>query len=556
MRPRTTFIALIALTVVVSAAGIMGCAKKADAPEEGLAEEGAAAVVTKRATPISVATAVRAPIKETIRATGSVAAVREVNVIPEGGGIVTAVYADIGDRVTKGCLLLSMGTDILNAHARQADAGVAAAKARLEQAKDTVDLTGDTTGITVEQAEKQLESAETQLQKALTGAEATETNVNNGIRQAEIGVQQAETSLADVRRGAREQQIAQAESQVEMIKAQHDLAKSQYEVKKRLYTQGAASGTEFGEALATFQAVRAQLKQAEEALDLTKEGATTEQVRLAELQLDQAKEQLKQAESQRNQITLSKEDVQLARTQVRLAEDQVSMAKAGTGQVKVRRGDVDAAEAGVRQAQASADLAHIMVGKNRVYSPLTGLVTMRFTDPGEQAGNKDPVFMIVDISTVYVEAVIGEGQIAQVHEGQQATVTVKGLANAEFTGNVIAINPASIPGQRNFIARILIQNSGEILRPGMSADVALDVSENAGAVLVSVDAVVEDRDVRKIYAVVDNRIDIREVELGASERGHVEVTSGIEPGDTIVVAGQADLADEERVEPIERTGGI
>ena len=554
MRPRTLFIALIALTMLVGATGVMGCGKK---PEEaGPAEEEAIEVVQAPPTPVSVSTAVRAPIKETIRATGTIAAVREVNIVPEGGGIVTRVYADIGDRVTKGSLLVAMGTDILSAQARQADAGVAAARARVVQAKDTVDLTGDTTGINVEQAQKQLESAQTQLDKALTGAETTETSVNNGIRQAKIGVQQAETSLADVRRGAREQQIAQAKSQVEMAKATYDLAKSQYDVKKRLYTQGAASGTEFGESLAQFQGARSQLEQAEEALDLVKEGATTEQIRLAELQLEQANEQLQQAESQRDQITLAQEDVKLARTQVRLAEDQVSMAKAGRGEVKVRAGDVEAAEAGLRQAQASSDLAHLMVGKNYVRSPITGLVTTRFIDPGEQAGNQDPVFMIVDISTVYIEAVIGESQVAQLHEGHQATVTVKGLANAEFTGHIVDINPASIPGQRNFIARILVQNEGEILRPGMSADVALDVSENAGAVLVSVDAIVEDRDVRKVYTVVDNVVDVREVQVGASERGQVEVISGIEPGDMVVVAGQADLAHEERVEPIQRTGGI
>jgi RND family efflux transporter MFP subunit len=134
-------------------------------------------------------------------------------------------------------------------------------------------------------------------------------------------------------------------------------------------------------------------------------------------------------------------------------------------------------------------------------------------------------------------------------------VTVKGLSGAEFTGHVVDINPASIPGQRNFIARILVRNDGEFLRPGMSADVALNVSENAGAVVVPRDAVVEDRDLRQVYAVVDSRVEIREVEIGVTERGHLEIVSGVKPGDTLVVAGQADLADGERVEPVQRQGG-
>ncbi len=550
MKPRWIAIALVALMGVLIVFGALSCARRgAQAPQQPQA------TVTTPATPVSVVTAMRAPIKQAIRVTGTVAALREVDVVPEGVGRVSAVYADVGDRVSQGSLLVQLDTDLLSVQARQADAGVDLAHARLRQAKDTVSLTGSTTGITVERAGKQIDSARTQLAKAQTAAETTESTINNQIAQARVGVEAAKTQLAEVRRGARDQQRAQARAQVELAQAQYDLTKSQYETKKRLYTQGAASGTEFGTALAQYQGARAQLEQAKQALDLVEEGPTTEQVRLAELQVNQAEEQLRLAETQRDQITLAREDVELARTQVRLAEDQLDLARAGKGEVTIRESDVDAADAGVKQAKAARDLAHTTLSKSRVYAPTSGLVAARLVDPGEAASPPMPVFRLVDISSVYIQAILGEADVKECSEGQEAVVTVKGVANAEFRGKVVDISPSSIPNQRNFVARILVKNVGEVLRPGMSAEVSLIVGESAAAVVVPRDCVVEDREKRAVYAVVNNAIEIRDVELGADERGRVEIVSGVEEGDLLVVAGQTDLADGQRVDPVQRQSG-
>ncbi len=540
-----------ALLVVVCVVGVVSCAK--------LRGRGAAkappAAVTAPATPVSVVTAMRGAIKDAIVATGTVAAIHEVNVMPEGAGRVTAVYADLGERVSQGSLLVRLDVDLLSAQVRQADANVAAARARLSQAKDTVDLTDSTKTISVEQARKQVEQAQTQLAKAQTGAQTVETSVNNQIAQARLGVQSAQTQLTDIRRGARDQQRKQALAQVDAAQANYDFAKNQYEVKKRLYTQGAASGTEFGSAMSEYQAARAQLEQARQAQSLTEEGPTGEQIHLGELQVDRAQEQLRLAEAQRDQIALAHNDVELAQRAVRLAQDQVDLARAGKGEVKVRRGDVDAAAAGVKMAAASRDLASTSLSKSSVYSPISGLVSARLTEPGEYANPAMPVFRLVDISRVYVNAVLSEADITRISRGQQAAITLKGTAGASFVGQVVDITPSAIPNQRNFIVRILVDNQGQVLRPGMSADVRITVGENSAAVLVPRDCVVEDRQERLVYAVVDGKIEVRKVRLGAEEASRVEIAQGVKEGDLLVAAGQTDLANGQAVKPIQREAG-
>jgi RND family efflux transporter MFP subunit len=552
MRSWTLRIGLGLLGLALLAGGSLSCGRAKPGGPKGAAPE---AKGGRAAAPVSVVTAMRGPIRDTVRVTGTVHALREVQVTPEGAGRVTGVYADVGDRVARGSLLLRFDTDLLAAQVRQAEAGVELAQARLKQAKDTVALTGSTTGISVEQALKQVDSARSQLAKAETGASTTETAVNNRIAQAQLGVQQAQTALTDVRRGARDQQKRQVQAQVEIAQAGYEFAKSQYEVKKRLYTQGAASGTEFGQALAEFQQARSALEQAKQQASLVEEGPTTEQVHLAELQVEQAKEQLKLAEAQRDQITLAREDVQLARTAVRLAEDQLALARAGRGEVTVRSSDIDAARAGVRQAQASRDLARTTLGRQGVYAPISGLVSARMTDPGESAGPGEAAFTLVDVSSVYIHAVLGEADVDRVRPGQRATVTVRSVGATALTGRVVDVNPGSLRGQRNFVARILLQNPNEVLRPGMSAEVSLLVGENAGAVLVPVDAIVEDRDKRLVYAVIDGKIDILPVQVGSRDAGRAEITDGLQAGTQVVVAGQNDLAEGQPVQPVQREGG-
>ncbi|MBM3500613.1 MAG: efflux RND transporter periplasmic adaptor subunit, partial [Armatimonadetes bacterium] len=161
-----------------------------------------------------------------------------------------------------------------------------------------------------------------------------------------------------------------------------------------------------------------------------------------------------------------------------------------------------------------------------------------------------------DISSVYIQAVIGEKDIPKVSPGQEAEVAVPGLPGARLSGRVVDVAPSALRGQRNFSARVLVKNEGEVLKPGMSADVSLVVGEASSAVLAPRDAIVEDRDKRLVYAVEGGVVKVREVELGAEERGRVEIVSGVRAGDTLVVTGQSDLADGEKVQPVQREGGL
>ena len=532
---------------------------KGGPPGAGAAPMGEAAKAAVR-----VVRSVSEPVADKLELTGSVEPYRTVTVASEVSGKTIEVHGDVGDHVTRGKLLVVIDTQMQEAQAAQAAAAVELAQANLGKAVDAVALQDDTTGITVEQARKQVEGARTQLTKAQTAARATETRVNNGTTQARVGVQSAQTQLQQVRRGARDQQVAQAQAALEMAQAQFDFAKSNYEVTKRLYAEGAASGTEFGQALAQYQGARGQLEQARAALSLVREGPTTEQVRLAELQVQQAQEQLALAEAQTDQVDLAQEDVEMARNAVRLADDQLRMAQAGRGQVRVSSHDIHAAQAGVHQAAAAHELALVGVRKAKIFAPIAGVIAARNTDPGEYTspGGQNGLFQILDIGRVYVSTIVSELDVAKLRVGQMGTVRVDalGAATAEtaptFSGRIDDIAPSAIQNQRNFVARVIVANRGGALKAGMFARVELVVGAPVTGTVVPRDCIVEEytagKQIRHAYVVnKSNKVEIRAVTLGAETENRVQIVAGIAPGELVVLLGQRDLEKGQEVEPLE-----
>ena len=214
--------ALAALTV------LSGCGRQVQEAAQAAADE-------EQATPVLVTTAVRGSIEDVLELTGTAQAADEVDVVPEVAGKVTAVYADVGDYVSRGRTLVRLDTELASAQQGQAAAGVAAAQARLAQAEEATGLTDQQTAVAVRQAEVGLRAAREQLSKARTAAKLRESTVESSIQQARNGVKSAEAGLRDVRAGARDQQLRQAQEQVTQAQSNLTLAKQTYERYNRLH---------------------------------------------------------------------------------------------------------------------------------------------------------------------------------------------------------------------------------------------------------------------------------------------------------------------------------
>jgi len=172
-------------------------------------------------------------------------------------------------------------------------------------------------------------------------------------------------------------------------------------------------------------------------------------------------------------------------------------------------------------------------------SPIAGVVAELGVRDGIMVQPGMPLFRIVDLSTVWVEANVPEVQAAQVRDGAPAQARSDAYPGRVFAGKVGAILPQLDVATRTLKLRIELANPGTILKPGMFVSVALGASAPSPALVVPQEAVIATgrRNV-VIVAGDDNRFVPVDVTLGRPLEADVEVRSGLSEGQRVVTSGQ------------------
>jgi RND family efflux transporter MFP subunit len=374
-----------AAAAVLAALLAAGCGRgggEAQAQENGAADQEAAI-------PVDVVVAALGDLVEVIEVTGTVEAVREISVGTAASDRVVYVAGDEGDAVTAGQVVVRMDTSDLDANIAQARAGVETARIRLEQAEEGHELVGINTDTNIETARSGLETARDRLSQAETAYDLTSRQVEDGIAQAEsqleqagagleqarsalrqtedtteaniesaqAGLRAAEESYADLARGARSQEREQAQEQVRLAELQVENTRLELQRMISLKDSGAASQQTVDNARLAYDSAVGQLQIAQESLSLTNEGPTQEQLRIAETQIEQARQAVRTAEAARAQVDQQRQAVRTAEESVRSAEIGLRDARNRELTVQTAAADVEAAEEAVAQARALYDQA-------------------------------------------------------------------------------------------------------------------------------------------------------------------------------------------------------
>ena len=177
-------------------------------------------------------------------------------------------------------------------------------------------------------------------------------------------------------------------------------------------------------------------------------------------------------------------------------------------------------------------------------SPITGVVTARNYDPGDMTGNL-PVLTVGQLSPV-VKVLIGisENDMALVRKGMPVTVALDAFPDETFEGTVNRIYPTIDTSTRTFMAEVRIANPGERIKPGTFARVGFDMGTKHNVVVPDRAVVKQTGSGNKyVYTYSNGRVAYKKVELGQRLGDSYELISGINDGDTVVIAGQSRLAD-------------
>lgn len=170
-------------------------------------------------------------------------------------------------------------------------------------------------------------------------------------------------------------------------------------------------------------------------------------------------------------------------------------------------------------------------------APRDGIVIERSVTDGMRATAGDVLFRIADHSVVWVVADVTERELAQIAEGQSASVRVRGMPGQAFAGKVARIYPHLTKETRTAKVRIELPNPEGALRPDMYADVEFATGTQAPVLAVPNSAVI-DTGTRQLVILDkgDGRFEPKDVKVGARSDGFSEIRDGIAEGDRVVVS--------------------
>ncbi len=198
---------------------------------------------------------------------------------------------------------------------------------------------------------------------------------------------------------------------------------------------------------------------------------------------------------------------------------------------------VELAQAGVKAAQAQVQLARNALSDTAIRAPLSGIVSKRHVQAGEKLAPDMPVFTIVNLKQLTLEAQVPASDIPRVKVGQDVRFKVDGYPGRDFGGKVARINPITETGSRSMMVYISVDNADGALSGGMFAKGNITTQKSAVVPLIPLAAVRQENNANVVYKVENNKVIAQSVTLGLrnDDEGMAEITGGLQAGATVLV---------------------
>jgi multidrug efflux pump subunit AcrA (membrane-fusion protein) len=469
-----------------------------------------------------------APATATLELPGNIEAMRQTSVNARATGYLKQWFVDIGDHVTQGQVMATIDTPDQDQELLQARSELAASQAAESQAQaNLIGMLGN-----------------------LDQARANESKADASLAQA---IQQVAQQRSDVAQAQQAQ--AQQEANLVQAEATRDLAQTtaqryQNLVNEKAIAQQTADQEEvaYKTAQANVQALQASVGASHANVEAIVAGVAAAQ----------------------SNVTAYRDALLAAKSSVATAQADVSSSRA----------QVVAAQANVNSSAENLDRESVLTAFQNVTAPFSGIVTARNVDNGDlinsggssgstqdlgsnsagtsssgtaasggisgstsstsassslSSGTTTGLFSIAQIDKVRIYINVPQEDVAAIEPGIVAHVLVKNLPSKQFTGTIVRTADALDPSSRTLVAEVDLNNSGELLRPGMFADVQFDVKQPTGTLIIPDSAMISNGSGTQVALLNPNKtVHLAAITVGRDFGQVMQVLSGISRTDTII----------------------
>ncbi len=205
--------------------------------------------------------------------------------------------------------------------------------------------------------------------------------------------------------------------------------------------------------------------------------------------------------------------------------------------------DLEQAEANARSTQAQLELQQVRLDRTVVRAPFTGVVGERLASLGDYVNTSTRLVTLQTVDPQRAAFDIPERYSGRLRVGQEVSFRVAAVADKEFAGVVDFVNPVVQLPARTIRVKAVVRNRDRTLKSGMFIEARLATGVIPDAVIVPEDAVLPLQGADFVWAIVDGVATRRQVKLGVRMPGLVQIRSGVEAGEQVVVGGLERLSE-------------
>ena len=275
--------------------------------------------------------------------------------------------------------------------------------------------------------------------------------------------------------------------------------------------------------------------------------------------------------AQASEVAQARSDLAAAQATLQTARAQAALAAANAGRqqalyaisgaalrdVQQASNDSEAAQQAVRSDTAALALVRARLGLLQagpgdgpqqgglavVRAPVSGVVVSRAVGPGQflnatANGATTPIFVVSDLSKVWLSAEVDEADAARMRVGEPITVRVLALPGRLFHARLDYVAAGIDPATRRLTVHAVVANPDGQLKPEMFADFTLDAGPAQTSPAVPASAVIYEGSTARVWVAGPGRtLGLRPIAAGRTQEGQVQALSGLRPGERVVTSG-------------------
>jgi len=201
----------------------------------------------------------------------------------------------------------------------------------------------------------------------------------------------------------------------------------------------------------------------------------------------------------------------------------------------VNQSDYDAALNTVNGLKADIAYTQTLIDKTIIKAPFSGTIGLRRVSPGAFVTSTDVIASIQQLNKSKIDFTLPEQYSSYIKKGGTVDIEMDALTHEKKKATIIAIEPQVNQSSRNLVVRAIMD--GGLANPGAFVKVYVEAAIDKKAIMVPTNSIIPDDRNNQLILVKNGKADFVNVQTGIRQANNVEITSGVNPGDTVIVTG-------------------